>query len=327
MMRFAALLVLALSLHSTAAAQSAKMPRIGFVTGATSIAPEPPSLRAFRAGMHELGYVEGRDFAVEARGGEGRPDLLAQHFAEMVRLKVDVLVAGSVVGALAAKKATSTIPIVFAGVLDPLAPGIVPSFAHPGGNITGTTFGVGGSEIAGKWVELLKEAAPGLSRMAVLSNSRDPQTAVLLREIQVAAHNLKVADVVYDVAAYEGSLDKVLAAIGAARVDGMIVVNSILFASNDTTLVRFAAAQKIPAIYFFNQFADKGGLMSYGGNLEDTYRRAATFVVRILKGAKPGELPIDQPTKFELVVNQKAARALGLGIPHSLLLRADRVIE
>jgi putative ABC transport system substrate-binding protein len=288
--------------------------------------PEPPQVRAFRHALRELGYVEGRNVIVETRFAEGRGERLPELFAELLRSRVDVLVTGSVAGALAEKKATTTVPVVFAGVLDAFAAGIVTNLARRGGNITGATFGVGGAGIAGKWVELLKEAVPGISRVAVLFNSADRQSADLLREPHAAARTLQVRLDQFD-AGDDAALQKALAAIGASGAQGVIVANAPFFATNRVTLVQSIARMRLPAMYFFNLFPDAGGLMSYGGNVEDSYRRAAAHVDKILKGANPGDLPIDQATRFELVVNMRAASALGLALPPSLLLRADRVIE
>ena len=304
---------------------AAKMHRVGIVSPLAA-SPEPPTVRAFRQALRGLGYVEGKNLVLVTRFADGRVDRLPELFAAVIEQKVDVIVTGSSVGGLAAKKATTSIPIVFAGVLDPVSSGIVSSLARPGGNITGATFGVGGSGIAGKWVELLVEAAPGTSRVAVLSNSADAQSAELLREIHAAARTLKVSIEQFD-AGNNATLDKALGAIGASRAQGLIVTNSPVFAANRAQLVQTAAEKRLPAIYFFNLFPDSGGLMSYGGSLEESYRRAAVHVDKVLKGVKPGDLPIDQPTKFELVINLKAAKALGLAIPRPLLLRADRVIE
>jgi putative ABC transport system substrate-binding protein len=233
---------------------------------------------------------------------------------------------GSATGALAGKKATTSVPIVFGGVMDAAAAGIVPSLARPGGNITGATFGVGGSVIAGKWVELLREAAPGVSHVAVLWRPGYPQADELLREIRAAAAALKMK--IDEVGAgNDAELDKALAAIGASKAEGMIVTNTPFFAANRAKLIKFATEKRLPAMYFFNLFPDAGGLMSYGGSVEESYRRAARYVDKILKGAKPGDLPVDQPTRFELVINLKAARAIGLTIPQPLLVRADRVID
>ena len=299
--------------------------RIGVVSPLPP-SPEPPTLRAFRQGLRELGYVEGRDVIVEARFAEGRSERLPELVAEVLRVKVDVLVVGSSLGALAAKRATTTVPIVFAGLIDPVALGVVASFARPGGNITGATFGIGGSGFAGKWVELLKEAVPDVSHVAVLWNSASPASAPLVREIQAAARTLKVKLNLLD-AGNATDLDRAFAAIGASGAQGIIVTNDPFFVANRAKLVQFAASTRLPAVYFIKLFVDAGGLMAYGGSLEDSYRRAATYVNKILKGAKPADLPIDQPTRFELVINLRAARALRLTIPQSLLLRADQVID
>jgi ABC-type uncharacterized transport system substrate-binding protein len=276
--------------------------------------------------MRDLGYVEGRNLIIEARYAAGRPETFPELFAELIRLKVDVLVTGSSQAAISANKATSTIPIVFAGVLDPVASGLLTNLARPGGNITGATFGAGGSVIGGKWLELLKEAVPGLAHAAVLFNSADPASPEYLRQIQIAARALKVKIEEFD-GGNEAALERAFVAIGASRAQGLVVTGSAYFGGNRPKLIRSAEEKRLPAIYFFSLFPEDGGLMSYGGSTEDSYRRAAAHVDRILKGAKPGDLPIDQATKYELVVNLKTAKALGIVIPRPLLLRADRVIE
>ena len=317
----AAVLLLAGSVAAQAQ-QAARVYRIGFVSPTS---PGPTSL-AFREGLREVGYVEGQNVIVETRFAEGRSERLPELVAEVLRLKVDVLVVGSTLGALAAKRATATIPIVFAGLIDPVASGIVSSFARPGGNITGVTFGIGGAGFAGKWVELLKEAAPNLSHVAALGNSASPLLATLVPEMQAAARTLKVRLDVLDAGTLT-KLDGALAAISASRAQGVIVTNDPLFFSNRGKLVQLVASKRVPAVYFARDFVDVGGLMSYGASLADSWRRAATYVDKILKGAKPADLPIEQPTKFELVINLKTAKALGLTIPPSILLRADEVIQ
>ena len=307
------------------AQQAAKVYRIGFVTPLSSV-PEPVTLRAFRQGLKDAGYVEGKNVVIEARFAEGRMERLPDLVAEVLALKVDVLVVGSSLGALAAKRATTTIPVVFAGLIDPDGAGIVASLARPGGNITGVTIGIGGSGFAGKWVELLKEAAPDVSHVAVLWSSVDPIGANLVREIQSAARISKVRLDLVD-AGDAAKFDAALAAIGASRAQAIIVANSPFYATNRTKLVQFAASKRLAAVYFSSFFTDVGGLMAYGGSIADSYRRAATHVDKILKGAKPADLPVEQPTTFELVINLKVAKALGLTIPRSLLVRADHVIE
>jgi len=258
-----------------------------------------------------------------AAGLEGRlPELVAEILAD----KPDVFVAGSDLGALAAKKANTTVPIVFAGVSDPVDKGIVASLSRPEGNITGITVGIGGSGLGGKWIQILSEAIPGISRIAVLQNSASPIGAPYVREVQAAARTLNVKVEVFDagtVATLQGSL----AAIRASGVQGLIVVNDPFFVANRAHLVEFAATARVPTMYFFKIFADDGGLMAYGPSLEHSYRRAALYVDKILRGAQPVELPIELPTRFELTINRRAANALRLVIPQALLLRADYIIE
>jgi len=215
---------------------------------------------------------------------------------------------------------------VFAGLIDPVAGGIVASLARPGGNITGVTFGIGGEGFAGKWVELLTETAPNVSHVAALWNPTNPVVATSVKEMQAAARALNVRLDVLETRNLT-QLDGSFAAIAASGVQGVIVTADAFFHANRARLVQFAAGRRRPAVYFAKDFVDVGGLMSYGSSLADSYRRAATHADRILKGAKPADLPIEQPTKFELVINVKAARALGLTIPQPLLVRADQVVE
>ncbi len=304
------------------AQEAARVYRVGFLSPGSP----GPTIHAFREGLREVGYVEGRSLIIEARFAEGRSERLPELVAEVIRLKVDVLVVGSTLGALAAKRATTTVPIVFAGLIDPVAPGIVASLARPGGNITGVTFGIGGAGFAGKWVELLKEAIPEVSRVAALWNSANPASAPSVRELQAAARTLNVRLDALD-AGDVTKLDRAFAAIGTSGARGVIVMADPFFFSNRAKLVQFAASKRLPAVYFVKDFVDIGGLMSYGSSLGDSYRRAATYVDKILKGAKPADLPIDQPTRFELVINMKTAKTLGLTIPQSVLIRADEVIQ
>ncbi len=304
---------------------TARLPVVGIVSP-LSAPPDPPTVRAFKEELRGLGYEEGRNIVVEARYANGHDERFPALFAELIGRKADVLVAGTSVGAIAAKKATTSIPIVFAGLVDPVSTGVVASFARPGGNVTGATFGVGGAGVGGKWVELLAQAVPGARHLAVLLNPDDPQTPALLREIDSAAQALRVRVSRFEVRE-AASLGKAIADVAASGAQGMIVPNHPTFAANRAKLVRLVAAKRLPAIYFFNLFPEAGGLMSYGGNVEDSYRRAADYVVRILKGAKPADLPVNQPTKFELIINLRAAKEIGLSIPRTLLQRADRVIE
>jgi putative ABC transport system substrate-binding protein len=317
----AGLLLVAWSL--AALAQPApRVYRIGFVSPSSA----GPTFDAFRQGLRESGYVEGQNVIVEARFADGRSERTPELVADVLRLKLDVLVVGSSVAALAASKATTTVPIVFAGLIDPIATGIVTSLARPGGNITGTTFGIGGAGYFGKWVEGLKEAAPEVSHVAALWNAANPANAALVAEMQAAARTLKVRLDLFD-AGNPAALAAALAAIGAGGARGLIVTNDPFFLVNRQQLVAFAAGKRLPAMYFSRDFVVAGGLMSYGSSVADSYQRAAAYVDRILKGAKPADLPIDQPTRFDLVINLKTARALGLAVPRSLLVRADQVID
>lgn len=319
--RLCAVLLLLAGSFAAGAQPGHKPYRIGFVTtGAPASALDP-----FRRGLHEAGYVEGRDIVVEARFASGRQELLPELVAEVIQRKPDVLVVVSTSTALSAKKATSTIPIVFASVFDPVAAGLVASLARPGGNLTGTAMGVGG-DFGGKWVELLKEAVPGMSHAAVLWNPANESSAQSAQAIQAAARALSVKLDLFDGGSAK-KLDAALSAIAASQAKGIIIAPDPYFNANRAKLVRFAASRRLPAVYFFRSFADAGGLMAYGANNADSIRAAAKYVDRILKGAKPADLPVDQPTRFDLVINLKTAKALGLKIPRALLVRADYVIE
>ncbi|MET0166131.1 MAG: ABC transporter substrate-binding protein [Vicinamibacterales bacterium] len=306
---------------AVAAQRAERVYRIGFVS------PTPPGPRsdAFLQGLRGLGYVEGQNVSIEMRFAEGRPERLPGLIEEMIRLKVDVLVVGATIGARAAKRATTTIPIVFAGSSDPVAGGIVGNLARPEGNITGTSLAYGES-FAGKWLELLKEAAPNISHFSALWSSSNAAAAGFAKELQVAARTVQVRLDMHH-AANLAELDEALTAIGSSGAQGLIVTPSPFSATNRDRLVEFAASKRLPAMYFVEDFPDAGGLMSYGPSIADAYRRAATHVDNILKGARPADLPVEQPTKFELVINLKTAKALGLTIPQSLLLRADEVIQ
>ncbi len=318
----AAGLVLAAAIPAEAQ-RAAKVPRVGFVTAGLA---DSSNVQAFRQGLRELGYVEGKNVVLEARFAGGQLDKLPDLVAELIGLRVDVLVAGSPAAAAAAKKGSTTVPIVFASVGDPVASGIVTNLARPGGNVTGSAVGVNDPSFGGKWLELLKEAVPGVAHVAVLANRSNRSNSPYHKGVEVAAQRMNVRIGIFD-AGDPTELERALAAIAASGAQGMIVsTDPYLFVAR-SKLVSFAASKRLPAIYFSKNFADEGGLMSYGANIEDSYRRAATYVDRILKGAKPGELPVEQPTRFELVVNKKAARALRISIPQSFMLRADHLIE
>ena len=308
------------------AQQAAKIARIGFLaTGSPPITPH--LLEAFLQGLRELGYVEGRNLVIEYRFAEGKYERLPALGAELVALKVDVIVVGNTPAALAAKQATKTIPIVFAGAGDPVTSGLLTSLARPGGNITGLS-GVA-PDLVGKRLELLKQVIPGVSRVAVLwepgavgeRTDRD-----MLKAAEVAARALGVRLQFVEARGPE-DFDRVFSDMTRARAGALTVWGSARFFNERRGLADLAAKNRLPAVYVSRDFVDAGGLMSYGPNAADLFRRAATYVDKILKGAKPGDLPVEQPTKFELVINLKAAKALGLTIPQSVLGRADQVIH
>ena len=315
------LFVVVLLLAGSAAAQPS-IPRVGFVSATWA----GPTTEEFRQALKALGYVEGKNVILELRFAEGNQDRLPGIMAELLRAKVDVIVAASTPVAVAAKRATKTVPIVFANVFDPVAGGILPSQAQPSGNVTGAVVGLGGPGAAGKWLELLREAAPRVSHVAVLYNSANGASVRSQREVEAAAKAASIKTELLD-AGSTSNLDQALTAIGTRGARGIVVTNDAFLSANRPRLISFASRRRLPAVYPYKSYADAGGLMSYGGSVEDSFRRAAALVDRILKGAKPAELPIDQPTKFELIINLKTAKALGLTIPPSLRQRADRVIE
>ncbi len=314
-----------LSAPLAAGAQApAKIPRIGFLTSLSST-DSAHLLEAFRQGLRDLGYVEGQNIAIESRfGAEGRPERLPALAADLVRLKVDVIVTGGPPAPVAAKQATSTIPIVFAVSGDPVAEGLVASLARPGGNITGLASISG--DVVGKQVALLKEVAPRVSRVAVLQNPSNETHARILQQAEGAARALGVQLHIVP-ARTPPEIDAAFAAMRSQRVGSVLVLRDALFLAQRTQIAALAAKSRLPGVYGFREQAEAGGLMAYGASAPLMYRRAAAYVDKILKGAKPADLPVEQPTKFELVINMKMAKALGLTIPPSLLLRADKVIE
>jgi putative tryptophan/tyrosine transport system substrate-binding protein len=302
--------------------------RIGRLSAGPPIEPNA-SLAAFRQGLRELGYVEGQNLVMEDRYAEGSAERLPDLAAELVRLQVDVIVAGGTGAIRAAQNATRTIPIVMSGSYDPVQEGFVASLAHPGGNITGLSFL--GVELPGKRLELLKETVPQSTRIAVMWNPVFPGYAsrqVLLQNLTVAAQALGLHLHLVEVRSAD-ELDTAFAALPQARADALLVMEDSMVLSPRLggRLADLAATSRLPAMYSWREHVAVGGLMAYGPSLPDTSRRAATYVVKILKGAKPGDLPVEQPTKFELVINMKTAKALGLTIPQTLLQRADQVIQ
>jgi ABC-type uncharacterized transport system substrate-binding protein len=282
---------------------------------------------AFRQGLRDLGYVEGRNVMIEIRDAEGKLERLPALAAELVALKVDIILAASTPQAFAAKQATRTLPIVFAAADDAVGSGLVTSLARPGGNVTGLSFLA--PELVGKRLEPLKQVVPGVTRVAVLwqpggLGERTEQDQ--LKEADVAAQALGVR-VQFVEAKGPADIDRAFSDMTRARAGALTVLTGVMLFGERRRLVDLAAKNRLPAVYGWRDAVNAGGLMSYGADLADLFRRAATHVDKILKGAKPGDLPIEQPTKFELVINLKTAKALGLTIPPSLLLRADQVIE
>ena len=281
-------------------------------------------IEALRGGLRELGYVEGQNLLLEIRSAEGRPDRLPRLAAEILGTRPDVLVTAGSEAILTLKRATDVVPIVMATVMDPVALGITPSLAKPGGNLTGLA--ILSLELTSKRLQLLKEAFPRLSRVAVLWNPDNPGNALVLKEVEIAAQALGLRWQGFAVQRPDKLVEAFEAVVGA-QCNGILAIEDSVLFSHLSRIVESAARSRLPAMYAFRQFADAGGLMSYGPNTPDSFRRAAVYVHKILKGAKPADLPIEQPTKFELVINLKTAKALGLTIPQPLLLRADQVIQ
>jgi putative ABC transport system substrate-binding protein len=296
--------------------------RIGFL-GATSIAAYKSRVDAVRAGLRDLGYVEGKNLVMEFRWADGMYDRLPNLAAELVRLKVDVIVTGGTPGTRAAKQATTTTPIVMAVSGDAVATGLIASLARPGGNITGTTYLE--PELAAKRLELLKEAVPRATRVGVLTNPDNPQTmGTTLQYIRLAAESLKLKLSIFE-ARSPNEFEHIFSAMVESRIDAVAVIDDGMFIANQRAIADIAANKRLP-LTGAKELAEAGGLIGYGVDFVQTYYRAAYFVDRILKGTKPGDLPVEQSTKFELVINLKTAKALGLTIPQSLLQRADKLV-
>jgi len=301
------------------AQQAGKVYRIGFLRGG----PPPESyLDAFQQGLRERGYVYGQNVVVELRATDGSVDQLPQLAEELLRSKVDVILASAGPAALAARKATTSVPIVFVGVVDPVGVGLVPSLGRPGGNITGLA--TNSEDFAGKRLELLKAIVPSLKRVAVLWHPANLTNPIQLKGAQVAARTLGVR---LEPVSIQGPNDFESAGKAVRGADGLLFLESPLFTTHRARLAELAGKSRLPAIYGQREYVEVGGLMSYGTQFHDLYRRAALYVDKILKGAKPANLPVEQPTKFEFVINLKTAKALGLTIPPGVLARADEVIE
>jgi putative ABC transport system substrate-binding protein len=293
-----------------------KVPRIGVVIGGIP-------LLGFVEGLRDLGYVDGRNIVIEYRAFEGRAERFPEIIAEFVRLKVDVIISSSTPAVKAAKEATSTIPIVMAGLNDPVGAGLVASLSRPGGNVTGLTNII--TELSAKRLELLKETVPGVARVAVLWNSNHPGQPLAFKQTQVAAQALGVTALSVEVRRRE-DFESAFRRLAKERPGALLVLPDPVTMFHRKLITDFDAKNRLPAMYAAREWADAGGLMSYGTNFAEVFRRAATYVDKILKGAKPADLPVEQPTKFELAINLKTAKVLGLTIPPSVLARADRVI-
>jgi ABC-type uncharacterized transport system substrate-binding protein len=320
-----AVAILALG-HFAEAQQPRKVYQIGVLATASPTTPEASrNWEAFRQGLREHGWVEGQNVVVEYRWAEGQVERFPSFAAELVRLKADIIVAASGSGARAAKEATSAIPIVMVYVLDPVEQGLVASLARPGGNITGLTFVVS-PEIVGKYLELLKEAVPKVTRVAILLDPASRATSTILKETQAAAQALAVKLQVAEVRR-PNELEGAFAAMARDHARALLVLPHPFIFANARRIADLAAKSRLPAMYPFRESVEAGGLMAYAANAPDMFRRAATYVDRILKGTKPADLPVEQPTKFEFVINLNAAKQIGLTIPQSVLYRADKVIK
>jgi putative ABC transport system substrate-binding protein len=318
-----ALFALLVALSFPAKAQQAgKVPRVGFLAFGSSSGASS-SLEAFRKGLGELGYVEGRNIAIEYRWAEGKQERLASLASELIQIKVDIIMASGMSAVMAAKNATKTIPIIFAGAADPVAWGLINSLARPGGNVTGLSE-LAGREIEGKRLEVLKDAVPKITRVAVVLDSTgrvDP------RPLQAAARGLGLTLLLSDETATPDEFQGAFAAMARQSADALYAPQTPINVRHRRLLVELASKNRLPAMYGSREFVEGGGLMSYGPNFVELFHRAAFYVDRILKGTKPADLPVEQPSKFELVINLNSAKHIGLTIPPNVLARADEVIK
>ena len=304
------------------AQQPAKLPTIGYL-GSNVASVDSRRLPGFVQRLRELGWVEGRTIAIQYRWAEGRNERFAEIAAEFVRLSVNVIVTNATAPTAAAKQATSVIPIVFAAAADPVATGLVASLGHPGGNVTGLS--MQGTDTTSKRLELLREVVPHLRRLAVLGNGGSPNVALEIGEVQAAARTLGIVVVTFDIRRAE-DIAPALEAL-KERSEALYLCLDPLMTTNRVRIITLAQRAKLATMYSLREFVEAGGLMSYGPDIPDQYRRAADFVDKILRGAKPADIPIEQPTKFDLVINMTTAKALGIAVPPTLVARADEVIE
>jgi putative ABC transport system substrate-binding protein len=323
----AVILAVGLSLAPLAAEaqQAGKVPLVGRLSP-TNPSADAPIRAGFQQGLRDLGWVEGQNIAIEYRYAEGKVDRFPELAAELVALKVDLIIAASTAGAVAAKRATGTIPIVMItlGGQDTVASGLIASLARPGRNLTGV-IGLG-EELGTKRLQLLREAVPSVNRVAVLANPADPEAGPAVKVLETAARTMGIQARVLEARDPSG-FENAFQVMTSRGVGGLIVLESIIFVTHRRRIVELAAKSRLPTMYPTREFVTDGGLLFYGTALPDMHRRAAYYVDRILKGAKPADLPVEQPTKFELVINLKTAKALGLTIPQTILLQADQVID
>ena len=296
--------------------------RVGLLSG---VASTSPTLQAFRNGLRDLGWIEGRNIVIEHRFADGNSDRLPALAEELVRLKVDVIAAGPTPPAVAAINATKTIPIVMLGAAEPVELGFIKSYARPGGNVTGLSWSVN-LEVIAKGLELLKEVLPRARHVAILWNGSNPAQAIAVKEVKASARLAEVQLLLLDVRG-PGDFERAFATMAQRRVDAVLVVADALFVAHRTRIAELEAKHRLPSVHGIVQNVEAGGLLFYGPDLASVYRRGAGYVDRILKGAKPADLPVEQPSKYDLVINMKTAKALGLTIPPSLLVRAERLIE
>jgi putative ABC transport system substrate-binding protein len=315
--------VLLATVSAAAAQQPAKIPRIGFLI-ASSPSAITPRVEAFRQGLRELGYAEGKNIVIEFRFAEGKIDRLPDLAAELLRLKADILFSTGPQSTRAAKETSSTIPIVMGFDNDPVGNGFVASLARPGGNITGLS--TLAPEISGKQLELLKEIVPRLSHVGVFGTSTQPGSAQAIKEIELAAGALGLKVHFFDIPGPK-DIETAFGRARTARVEAVLVLNSTVFNSQRAQIAELSVKHRLPTIYWATEFVEAGGLMTYSVSFTDLFRRAAIYVDKILKGAKPADLPVEQPTKFDLVINLKTAKQIGLTIPPNVLARADKVIR
>ena len=319
-----AVLMLAVAVMAEAQ-QPKKVPRIGYLSGTGNASNPGPYVEALRQGLRELGYVEGKNFVIEYRGAEGKPDRMPSLITELVQLKVDVLVVPIISAIRAAKHATKTIPIVMVAQEDPVAAGFVESLAHPGGNITGLA--TLQRDLSGKRLELLTEVVPRLSRVGVLRNPDEQNGAIGFKEYEAAARALKIRLQSLDVRGPNPDLAGAFLEAVKGRANAVITITNGPLFRNSKRITDLALKNRLPSVYEGNTWVEAGGLMAYSANDLELYRRAATYVDKLLKGGKPADLPVEQPTKFEFAINLKTAKALNLTIPQSVLYRADKVIK